>query len=380
MAWFNGNKIANIENGAAPTFGENVLDVAPMMPEDNGIVAWKRRGDRDHKPGIASADAAAQFKAVEGTTAYDIVLSKIKEDLQLSRSLPPDAYTNPQQAHFDQALDLARRAIDNYNGGAATRGYPMLCEADEPKTLRRATKLLRLAPSASPNAWSTTFSAGACLQPFMTDTAVEEIYINGAGLVFVQRAGEKPVRVNAIFQNPQSLLTFINNKLDSGTAARTVTLKTPYRDFRLRDGSRIHVIMDPLVSNLGQQGMAVTIRRFRPVARTIDDLIRLQTINSQAANFLTRLRQRQSECLHLGRHRLGQDHVSDRADQRDRPGRPHGYCRRHARTAAWTSAKLGAADHAREGRGRRCGVDGTARPALSAHAPAPHSAGRGAWR
>jgi pilus assembly protein CpaF len=124
------------------------------------------------------------------------------------------------------------------------------------------------------------------LQPYMTDPSVEEIYINGAGIVFVQRAGAAPEKTTAVFKNSQALVTFINNKLDVGTAARIVTLKTPYRDYRLRDGSRIHVIMDPLVSNLGQQGMAVTIRRFRSVARTIDDLILLKTINSQAGNFL----------------------------------------------------------------------------------------------
>jgi pilus assembly protein CpaF len=60
----------------------------------------------------------------------------------------------------------------------------------------------------------------------------------------------------------------------------------PYRDHRLSDGSRIHVIMDPLVANLGIGGMAVTIRRFRSVARSLDDLLRLQTITSATRNFL----------------------------------------------------------------------------------------------
>ena len=63
-------------------------------------------------------------------------------------------------------------------------------------------------------------------------------------------------------------------------------MKTPWRDHRLRDGSRVHVIMDPLVSNLNYGGIAITIRRFRSVARSLDDMVTLGSLTTQAAKFL----------------------------------------------------------------------------------------------
>jgi pilus assembly protein CpaF len=286
MAWFR----ESTQRDDAP-HGDNMLDVARApMTEDNSLSAWRRRDARAHKPGFAAADAASRFEASADQPAYDAVLARVKEELQLSRALPPDAYANPQPAHTALVTDMARRAVEAYNGGAASRGVPMLIEA-MPEMLDVDASDAATAQSAGVDAIARRMCddilGWGMLQPFMTDPAVEEIFINGAGVVFVQRAGEQPARVGAVFKSPQALVSFVNNKLDVGAGARTVTLKTPYRDHRLRDGSRIHAIMDPLVSNLGQQGLAVTIRRFRSVARTIDDLIRLETINTQAGNFLS---------------------------------------------------------------------------------------------
>jgi pilus assembly protein CpaF len=266
--------------------GNNTMDTSfagGMSGEDNTIVAWRRRSqERDHRPAMATADANARFAAMEGQEPYEVVLDRLKQELQLSRLLAPDAYANPQPEHFDTVMQAARRAIDAYNGGAASRGQPLLAgafaEGDAPEA-GAAVDLIARRMVDDVLGWG-------MLQPYMADPSIEEIFINGAGIVFIQRGGEKPRRVNAVFRSAQALVTFINNKLDVGTAARTVTLKLPFRDFRLRDGSRIHVVMDPLVSNLGQGGMAVTIRRFRSVARTLDDLISLKTLNAQAANLL----------------------------------------------------------------------------------------------
>jgi pilus assembly protein CpaF len=292
MSWSNTGKTpqqnaSGSQASALPGYGANTLDVLQPAPlaEDNALTAWRRRDDRNHKPGIASADAAARFQQGGDAQPYDLVLAKVKEELQLSRALASDAYSNPMPEHFSLVLEVAQRAVDAYNGGAATRGQPLLAEL--PVEGEAAQQDADAAPSdAIARRMVDDILGWGMLQPYMTDPEIEEIFINGAGVVFVQRVGQAPERVGAVFRSAQALVTFVNNKLDYGAAARTVTLKTPYRDHRLRDGSRIHAIMDPLVSNLGQGGMAVTIRRFRSVARTVDDLVRLQTINAQAANFL----------------------------------------------------------------------------------------------
>ena len=124
------------------------------------------------------------------------------------------------------------------------------------------------------------------IAPFMSDQAVEEIFINGSDSIFVQRAGSGIEKVPSTFRSAYALRLFINNKLDYGSGGRGVTVRTPFRDHRLRDGSRVHVIMDPLVSNLGLGGIAITIRRFRSVARSLEDLVSLGSITPQARNFL----------------------------------------------------------------------------------------------
>lgn len=258
--------------------------------DDAAMTTWQRRAEerepREHRPGIALADAAARYQALDGQNPYDVVLGKVKEELQLTRVLPPDAYANPQPDHFKVVLDVATRAVSAYNGGAASRGHPPLMESIDGGEDAADADVQRAGAERVARRMVDDVLGWGLLQPYMTDSEIEEIFINGAGTVFIQRAGRKPEMVGAAFRSAQALVTFINNKLDVGAAARTVTLKTPYRDYRLRDGSRIHVIMDPLVSNLGAGGMAVTIRRFRSIARNLDDLVRLRMLPAAAANLL----------------------------------------------------------------------------------------------
>ncbi|MEE8391270.1 MAG: ATPase, T2SS/T4P/T4SS family [Anaerolineae bacterium] len=51
----------------------------------------------------------------------------------------------------------------------------------------------------------------------------------------------------------------------------------------MRDGSRLHAVMEPLTVNVP---IAITIRRHRLVARTLDDLVKLGTITPLAKDFL----------------------------------------------------------------------------------------------
>ncbi len=287
MAWNSQQSRSQKNYDAQPSKAETPTE--RVGRDDATLTAWQRRADeRDHRPGIALADAAARYQALDGQNPYDVVLGKVKEELQLTRVLPPDAYANPQPDHYKIVLEVACRAVAAYNGGAASRGHPPLIDAlDESDAAADASaELHRAIIERVAKRMVDDVLGWGLLQQYMTDSDIEEIFINGAGILFIQRAGRKPQRVGAAFRSAQALVTFINNKLDVGAAARTVTLKTPYRDYRLRDGSRIHVIMDPLVSNLGSGGMAVTIRRFRSIARDMDDLVHLRTLPANAANFL----------------------------------------------------------------------------------------------
>jgi pilus assembly protein CpaF len=174
--------------------------------------------------------------------------------------------------------EVARRQIQTFNINAPSRGLPLLVEGSESEL---ASEIERIAKRVTEDVlgWGP-------IAPYMEDPMVEEIFINGHNTIYVQKAGQFATKMNSTFRSEYALRMFINNKLDYGSGGRGVTVKTPWRDHRLRDGSRVHVIMDPLVSNLGFGGIAITIRRFRTVAHTLPDMVKLNTITPAVANFL----------------------------------------------------------------------------------------------
>jgi pilus assembly protein CpaF len=68
------------------------------------------------------------------------------------------------------------------------------------------------------------------------------------------------------------------------TSGRRVDQSSPMVDTRLPDGSRLNVILPPLAVD----GPSVTIRKFTASDLGIEDLVRLDTLSNEAADFLHR--------------------------------------------------------------------------------------------
>jgi pilus assembly protein CpaF len=226
----------------------------------------------------ASASPRPSPNAPKDISPYDAVLEAVKDDLKTGRRLAASAYDNPTDEDYAIVTEVARRQLQTYNLNAPSRGLPLLFESLEGDTASENEAIAkRLTEDVL--GWGP-------IAPYMEDPLVEEIFINGHNTIFVQRAGHFAEKVASTFRSEYALRMFINNKLDYGSGGRGVTVKTPWRDHRLRDGSRVHVIMDPLVSNLNFGGIAITIRRFRSVARSLADMVKLGSINQASANFL----------------------------------------------------------------------------------------------
>jgi len=230
-------------------------------------------------PAFTDAYALSRARVANaGEVPYQVVLEDVKRQLASGGKLNAAAYDQPTEDDVRLVRDLARTMIRAYDAKAASAGRTALVSADaddegdalERLAGRMADDILGWGPIAA----------------LMKDEQVEEIFINGHEQVWAQRVGEPPRRVNAGFLSANHLRVFINRKLDHGEGGRGITLKTPWRDHRLADGSRAHAIMAPLVTNLGEGAIAVTIRRFRSVARTLDDLVRLGTITPELATLL----------------------------------------------------------------------------------------------
>jgi pilus assembly protein CpaF len=101
------------------------------------------------------------------------------------------------------------------------------------------------------------------LQHLLADTRVSEVMVNGTGIVWVERDGALVATESRLTALEVEVL--IERVL--GPLGRRVDRSAPFADGRLADGSRVHVVVPPVAVD----GPHVTIRRFRPVAVTLDD-------------------------------------------------------------------------------------------------------------
>ncbi len=117
------------------------------------------------------------------------------------------------------------------------------------------------------------------LEPVLADPTVSDILVNGYNQVYVERRGRLE-KVAVRFRDDQHLLKIID-KIASAVGRR-IDESSPMVDARLADGSRVNAIIPPLALD----GPALSIRKFSVDPLTVDDLIRLGTINPAAARLL----------------------------------------------------------------------------------------------
>ncbi len=119
------------------------------------------------------------------------------------------------------------------------------------------------------------------LQDLMEDDRISEIMVNGLKDIFVEKDGVI-TRYEGHFDN-QKVLEDIAHKIAAGSN-RMVNQANPIVDTRLRDGSRVNIVMPPAAID----GPVITIRKFYQEVITIDRLIEFGTITPNAAQFLER--------------------------------------------------------------------------------------------
>src|SRR5947208_11410513 len=117
------------------------------------------------------------------------------------------------------------------------------------------------------------------LEPLLADPRVDEVMVNGAGAVWVERAGRiEPAA--AAFGSEAELRHAIERIL--APLGRRVDEACPLVDARLPDGSRVNVVIPPLALD----GAALTIRRFRRRGMSPDELVAVGTLTAPLRDFL----------------------------------------------------------------------------------------------
>ncbi|ADP84014.1 CpaF family protein [Pseudofrankia inefficax] len=116
------------------------------------------------------------------------------------------------------------------------------------------------------------------LQRHLDDPAVEEIWINEPGRVFIARHGRSELTTTIL--TGDQVQDLVERMLK--TSGRRVDLSTPFVDAMLPDGSRLHVVI-PDVTRLH---WSVNIRKFILSASSLDELVAKGTLPPSAAAFL----------------------------------------------------------------------------------------------
>jgi pilus assembly protein CpaF len=117
------------------------------------------------------------------------------------------------------------------------------------------------------------------LEPLLADPAVTDILVNGAWEVYAERGGRLEL-TDVRFRDDDHVLQVLRRIVSR--IGRRVDETSPMVDARLPDGSRVNAVIPPL----SLRGPAISIRRFRGGARTLEDLTRLGMLTPEMAVLL----------------------------------------------------------------------------------------------
>lgn len=117
------------------------------------------------------------------------------------------------------------------------------------------------------------------LQPLLEDPAISEIMINHPRQIYVERRGRVSLSP-VVFESTAQLRQVIDRIVS--TIGRRVDESSPMCDARLRDGSRVNVVLPPLALD----GPCLTIRKFSRDKLRPSDLITLGSATADMLRFL----------------------------------------------------------------------------------------------
>src|SRR5262252_1044875 len=117
------------------------------------------------------------------------------------------------------------------------------------------------------------------LEPLLQDDTVTDILVNGPLDVYVERYGELE-KAPARFRNAQHVVN-IAQRIASAIGRR-IDESSPMVDARLADGSRVNIVLPPLVLN----GGTISIRKFPTQNITLEQMVRQGNISAEMAQFL----------------------------------------------------------------------------------------------
>jgi pilus assembly protein CpaF len=117
------------------------------------------------------------------------------------------------------------------------------------------------------------------LEPLLADESVNDIMVNGAKRIYVERRGKLEL-TDTTFRDNAHVMSVIT-RIVSGIGRR-IDESSPLVDARLADGSRVNIIIPPLAID----GPSISIRKFSKKTIDLDVMSRQQNISTAMATVL----------------------------------------------------------------------------------------------
>ena len=117
------------------------------------------------------------------------------------------------------------------------------------------------------------------LESLLADDSVTEIMVNGAADIFIERHGQTR-RSDIAFSSEKALMGVIERIVSP--IGRRVDESSPLCDSRLKDGSRVNIVIRPIAL----KGPSISIRKFAKKRLGVDDLVKFDSVDQAMVNFL----------------------------------------------------------------------------------------------
>lgn len=117
------------------------------------------------------------------------------------------------------------------------------------------------------------------LEVLLNDPGVSEVMVNGPKQVFIEQNGK--IKLSDVRFRDEAAVMQVIEKIVSAIG-RHVDEASPMVDARLKDGSRVNIIIPPL----SLIGPVITIRKFSKTPFTVSDLINFGSFTPRMASFL----------------------------------------------------------------------------------------------
>ena len=227
---------------------------SPMAQNQASAPAQAARGDPLQEPATAApnrnaANAASHSGAVE--TAKERIQPLVMErlDLAAASQLPRDELS--QQVGEIVTELLAEEQI-RLNGPEHNQVIELLLD-----------DMLGLGP----------------LEPLLADEFINDIMVNGASQIYVERKGKLEL-TSVRFRDDAHVLNICRRIVSQ--VGRRIDETTPLVDARLKDGSRVNIIIPPLAID----GPSISIRKFAKKGITLDVMAKQGNISPEMCTVL----------------------------------------------------------------------------------------------